>query len=228
MNTSSCVVFVVLFVLKTTDCASSRSTSSSQDESGLSHEAGQVHSTTGGSNLLNQTEPSLTEPSLTEPRLTRPDFAPESNTVCGVTEHNSRFGFITSPNYPRSYDNNQTCLWSIQAPAGHVCYVIFNAFDLEPGPDHSRLSCPFDFLHIFEEFQIEPDNPELVYRHSWGTYCGRNRPPRRSSARPGSTLYFYFRSDVSRRGKGFVLNYQMMVMLCLCEGRCQYLMGQYL
>ena len=40
-------------------------------------------------------------------------------------------GIITTPNYPRNYDNNEDCRYTLLASPGHVIVLTFNDFQLE-------------------------------------------------------------------------------------------------
>lgn len=38
-----------------------------------------------------------------------------------------------SPNYPKHYPNNVTCIWKIQSPKDRHTYLFFHDFELEEG-----------------------------------------------------------------------------------------------
>lgn len=53
--------------------------------------------------------------------------------------------YISSPNYPNSYDNNQECIYHIRRNSSKICYIELTLikFDLEPHAD-----CKFDYLEV--------------------------------------------------------------------------------
>ena len=56
---------------------------------------------------------------------------------------NEKSGEITTPNYPRNYPANFTCIWTVTAPPGYYVQLTFKDFDVEPYED-----CQTDFLEI--------------------------------------------------------------------------------
>uniref|UniRef100_H2ZID0 CUB domain-containing protein n=1 Tax=Ciona savignyi TaxID=51511 RepID=H2ZID0_CIOSA len=131
-----------------------------------------------------------------------------------------RTGFISSPGFPRSYKNNATCLWAIEAPVGYYIRLSFDKFDLEMGVEDAmtgKISCDYDYVYLFEEFYVERrfsstrfENGRSRMRRSWGTYCHNKLPPDITTYSPGSTLFVYFRSDESETGAGFFATFQIM------------------
>jgi len=59
--------------------------------------------------------------------------ATQEDRCSGLITQGSYFGIISTPNYPAPYDNNETCLWSIQVRQGYYLRVSFKEFHLEEG-----------------------------------------------------------------------------------------------
>lgn len=56
------------------------------------------------------------------------------------------YGEITSPNYPKTYPNNNISTWDISVPKGYRVKLNFRLFDLEPSE-----TCQYDFVKVCEE-----------------------------------------------------------------------------
>ena len=52
-------------------------------------------------------------------------------------------GWIISPGFPFSYENNMDCVWDVRAPEGHVVVLTVVNLDLED-PNN----CPYDWLGV--------------------------------------------------------------------------------
>ena len=52
---------------------------------------------------------------------------------------------MTSPNYPRSYPSDLTCVWVIEVASTHVIELEFKTFDIEDSK-----KCKYDTLEIFD------------------------------------------------------------------------------
>ncbi|KAH0809453.1 hypothetical protein GEV33_013339 [Tenebrio molitor] len=111
-------------------------------------------------------------------------------TGCGGSL-NGPTGSIISPNYPEPYSINTECIWKISISTGSLIQVVFSDLDLE---EHS--SCSLDYVEIL-------DGPALNSK-SLGKFCSSNPNLIRSTS---NTLTVKFRSDLSRTGRGFQLQY---------------------
>lgn len=69
-----------------------------------------------------------------------------------------RSGTIQSPSSEGRYKNNENCIWTIQAPIGHVIHLTWLSFNLE-----NNRNCPHDYVKIYESFMSS--NQEII-----GTY----------------------------------------------------------
>ncbi|XP_068906568.1 cubilin-like isoform X2 [Tenebrio molitor] len=111
-------------------------------------------------------------------------------TGCGGSL-NGPTGSIISPNYPEPYSINTECIWKISISTGSLIQVVFSDLDLE---EHS--SCSLDYVEIL-------DGPALNSK-SLGKFCSSNPNLIRSTS---NSLTVKFRSDLSRTGRGFQLQY---------------------
>ncbi|RUS69386.1 hypothetical protein EGW08_022854, partial [Elysia chlorotica] len=97
-------------------------------------------------------------------------------------------GTITTPDYPRNYSNEETCLWRISVERGKVIQLTFHRFAVQ---QHDRCNC--DWVLIYDEFTSRA-NP-------LGKKCGSSNPePIRSK---GNQMFVEFHSDSSRTVTGF-------------------------
>ncbi|XP_071443305.1 cubilin [Hetaerina americana] len=107
---------------------------------------------------------------------------------CGGIMHGN-FGEISSPNYPKQYDNNVECLWEINVGQGyHIGLTIVDRFQLEGGKN-----CSQDFVEVFN-----------FGNDTWtslGRVCGRDLHAPFNST--GNRMKVLFRSNNSTRGDGF-------------------------
>ena len=55
-----------------------------------------------------------------------------------------RQGNLTSPNYPYSYPNDVTCIWTITTTRGDYIHLYFLYFYLEYGGTY----CPYDYVEV--------------------------------------------------------------------------------
>ena len=44
-------------------------------------------------------------------------------------------GYITSPGFPKRYNNYENCSWLVSVPTNNTVLISFKAMDLEPGHD---------------------------------------------------------------------------------------------
>ncbi|KAJ4448569.1 hypothetical protein ANN_10587 [Periplaneta americana] len=125
---------------------------------------------------------------------------------CNSTELDSLNGIISSPNYPLIYPNQTSCTWVINAPPKSLVKISVIDFDIEedakcfypPCCTHTWLSLPQD---------------------GGGTkqFCGKNRPPPIISVSKTKTNIKFHTSKVVRGGRGFQLNYTIILALP-CSG----------
>ncbi|XP_025082100.1 low-density lipoprotein receptor-related protein 8-like isoform X3 [Pomacea canaliculata] len=104
-------------------------------------------------------------------------------------------GSISSPLYPRSYPDNQDCIYVIQAVAGHRVTLQFVVFKLEPGSTPSV--CDHDYVQIRDG--------DSVVSPSVGIYCNSTFRPKVRSTR--NVLWIKFHSDFSVSKPGFEATY---------------------
>lgn len=110
-------------------------------------------------------------------------------------------GILTSPFYPNPYEHSRTCLYEILAPLAKAIYLQFDDFDIE---DTSYPDCDFDFLEIFDGFDV---NSTKV-----GKYCGATIPPAAISSMNAMVLRFETDSSIST--KGFKASYSFIDLKC--------------
>uniref|UniRef100_A0A2C9KDX1 CUB domain-containing protein n=1 Tax=Biomphalaria glabrata TaxID=6526 RepID=A0A2C9KDX1_BIOGL len=106
---------------------------------------------------------------------------------CGET-FNLNTGIITSPNYPRSYNNSQTCIWDITVSEGNVVNLTLTDFDVET---HSN--CYFDGLFVYSEDISE--EPIVTLCHTQNST--------QSVTSESNHMIVLFKSDSSVVGRGF-------------------------
>jgi len=122
---------------------------------------------------------------------------------------------LSSPNYPRPYDDLTDCLWMIQTDFAlgpdFIVKVTFDDFQLEDGSVF--LACDFDSLTFYD------GPPAESYSHLLGKYCGTIHPDVIYST--GRYLYVKFDSDGMTTRRGFSFYYQAVntgvaisVLLC--------------
>uniref|UniRef100_UPI00358E742F cubilin-like isoform X2 n=1 Tax=Myxine glutinosa TaxID=7769 RepID=UPI00358E742F len=59
-------------------------------------------------------------------------------------------GWLVSPGFPLSYENNMDCVWNVRAPVGHVVMLTVLNLDLED-PNN----CPYDWLRVVYTNRIQ-------------------------------------------------------------------------
>ncbi|XP_070846884.1 cubilin [Chaetodon trifascialis] len=98
-------------------------------------------------------------------------------------------GIFTSPNFPNSYDNSQSCIWHITVDPDKVIYLEFEEFALE-----DTQFCTGDFI-------ILQDSLGTI-----GKYCGNVKPQPLVSLTNQMTVYFDSNSKTA--AGGFKANYK--------------------
>ncbi|KAI8777940.1 cubilin, partial [Biomphalaria glabrata] len=106
---------------------------------------------------------------------------------CGET-FNLNTGIITSPNYPRSYNNSQTCIWDITVSEGNVVNLTLTDFDVE-----THRNCYFDGLFVYSEDISE--EPIVTLCHTQNST--------QSVTSESNHMIVLFKSDSSVVGRGF-------------------------
>eukprot|EP00794_Sanderia_malayensis_P006277 gene6277-6998_t len=104
------------------------------------------------------------------------------------------FNLLASYTYP-PYSN---CLWTIEAPRGHVLSLRFTFFDVLPG---ATGRCDEDYVDVY-------DGPVK----SAGRYCNANKPTVLAST--GRFIYMRFTSNHKGHGKGFRVQFQRHSTAC--------------
>lgn len=112
--------------------------------------------------------------------------------VCGG-RFDEEGGVITSPWYPKNYDDNKNCAYDIEAPLGKSIVLNFTDFDVED-------ECSFDSLSIYDGVD---NNSTLI-----GRYCGTEKPPVAVSTM--NHMHLIFQTDVSNTGRGFKAFYSFV------------------
>ncbi|KAL3836256.1 hypothetical protein ACJMK2_021695 [Sinanodonta woodiana] len=112
---------------------------------------------------------------------------------CGGLYHSSS-GFLSSPNWPRSYPHNVECIWDIIVQTGYFVQLIFNPpFDLE-----FHGACDNDYVEVSDSIP----NGTLF---PLGRWCQNIEPPVQSSS--STRMVVKFRSDAFTNGNGFSANW---------------------
>ncbi|XP_072941839.1 cubilin-like [Epargyreus clarus] len=100
-------------------------------------------------------------------------------------------GYIYSPGWPRQYEANKDCKWSISVPVGQQILLNITDFDLERP---LRNKCDLgDYLEI----RNGPSNTAPLI----GTYCGKFQQKQIIST--ANSVYLHFHSDFYLSGNGF-------------------------
>ena len=98
-------------------------------------------------------------------------------------------GIVTSPNFPRAYDNNQLCSTVITAGAGQTVTLSFVTFSVEDANN-----CGFDSLKIYDGSSRGSNR--------LGKFCDTELPATITST--GRSLLLRFRTDDSHTQDGFL------------------------
>ncbi|XP_026748193.2 cubilin [Galleria mellonella] len=122
-------------------------------------------------------------------------------THCGGT-YVKTHGFIYSPGWPKNYEANRDCTWTIKVPAGQQISLNVSQFDLERS---IRNKCDIgDYLEIRNG---ATENAPLI-----GKYCGYFNWKRFIST--GNSLYLHFHSDFYMGGAGFKIEWDGTLQGC--------------
>ncbi|XP_072174323.1 cubilin-like [Diadema setosum] len=102
-------------------------------------------------------------------------------------------GFISSTNWPNSYDQNTECVWVISGPQGSLIRGVFdNTFYIEP-----HESCVYDYVEVRDGSTA---SGSLI-----GQYCGSTAPSPVTTT--GNAMYVRFSTDQSVTHEGFKMTY---------------------
>lgn len=105
--------------------------------------------------------------------------------VCGGKFEDDN-GVITSPWFPKPYEDSKYCAYDIEAPMGKAIVLNFTDFDIE-------YDCDFDSLTIYDG--VDTNSTKI------GTYCGTRMPPAMVSTL--NHIHLVFQTDSSNSGPGF-------------------------
>ncbi|XP_059051310.1 cubilin-like [Achroia grisella] len=124
-----------------------------------------------------------------------------SRSHCGGT-YVKTHGFIYSPDWPKNYEPNRDCVWTIKVPAGQQISLNVSQFDLERS---IRNKCDIgDYLEIRNGATA---NSPLIDK-----YCGHFNWKRFIST--GNSLYLHFHSDFYMGGAGFKIEWDGTLQGC--------------
>ncbi|KAK6644342.1 hypothetical protein RUM43_000609 [Polyplax serrata] len=125
------------------------------------------------------------------------------STICGGN-YFTNMGVIKSPNYPKSYPNDKTCVWVIRVSNGNKIELNFIGFALEGNTLGANKQCIFDYLEVRDGgYESSP----LI-----GRYCGTKAPKRLVSQ--SNLFYLKFRSDSTFPNLGFLINWDGTITGC--------------
>lgn len=108
-------------------------------------------------------------------------------------------GTITSPNYPKRYNHDVTCLWEINVEYGYKIEVLVQDLEIEQSSP-----CQYDFL----AFSTDPSFNTTIMK-----VCHTQQTPTVLTS-DSHKLYIKFKSDESNNGKGFNLTYRSVLSDC--------------
>lgn len=115
----------------------------------------------------------------------------ESGVSCGG-ELFSDQGDLTSPDYPRNYEDNAHCTWTITVPPNYQVMLRFRSFQVEQSHN-----CESDYLEIHDGSN--------AHFPVMGRYCGFQRMNDIVSSSKSLTVVFV--SDASENYRGFSAQY---------------------
>ncbi|XP_040294836.1 complement C1r subcomponent isoform X1 [Bufo bufo] len=116
-------------------------------------------------------------------------------TAAFSTAKTPQHGLISSPNYPKTYPNNQHNTWNITVNQGFHISLKFLVFDLEPSD-----GCNYDYVKVFDD------------KREMGQFCGpkssRSHPGYRLFITHGNQMKIEFHSDFSNEENGSAVFYK--------------------
>lgn len=108
-------------------------------------------------------------------------------------------GSLTSPNYPKRYDHELTCVWEINAEYGHSIVLTVHDFDME-----SSSTCEYDSLTVARDSMFNNTIRKICQSISSPTVITSD----------GHQVFVKFTSDESNNGKGFNITYKTVFSQC--------------
>ncbi|XP_066263200.1 deleted in malignant brain tumors 1 protein-like [Branchiostoma lanceolatum] len=129
---------------------------------------------------------------------------PTSGTRCGGNLTAPPVGFVTSPNYPNDYGNEENCDWTITVPEGNIVRLTFDSFVTE---------ADFDFLFVYDG---DSDTAAPLQRLTGGTSAAYVPPITSTSTQ----MFVRFTSDESVTDQGFEFSYIAKTAVPISNARC--------
>lgn len=129
------------------------------------------------------------------------NFTSHRNGCGGLIE--SQSGTIHSMNYPKNYDNNMDCLWSIKVPMNHRIDLKFLDFDLYSNPSVFDVQEDCDDL-----IKIYDGSDMLNLRNYTWLICPNSNTTQIISS--NSSIVVQFKTDEYGTAKGFKANFSMI------------------
>ncbi|XP_060929641.1 membrane frizzled-related protein isoform X2 [Limanda limanda] len=117
-------------------------------------------------------------------------------------------GHLSSPNHPKPYPHQQSCIWHISVEEGHVITLSFRNFSLE-----TQDVCEFDYVEVHDSIDT---GAGIVL----GRFCGTTFPPDLNSTGPHMTVVFM--ADEGVADSGFNATYQSVSVLDRTCGPSQF------
>lgn len=108
-------------------------------------------------------------------------------------------GVLTSPNYPKKYDHDLTCVWEIVVDYGYSVVLTIEDFDLE-----TSSTCEYDSLTIARD---------SAFNHTIRKIC-QSLIEKTVVTSDGHQVFVKFTSDESHNGKGFKISYKSIFTQC--------------
>ncbi|XP_014916457.1 membrane frizzled-related protein isoform X2 [Poecilia latipinna] len=108
-------------------------------------------------------------------------------------------GYLASPNHPRPYPHQQSCVWHISVDEGHIIKLSFRNFSLE-----TQDVCEFDYVEVH-------DSSSIGAGRVLGRFCGTTFPPDLTSSGPHMTVVFV--ADEGVADSGFNATYRAVSVL---------------
>ncbi|XP_066263203.1 CUB domain-containing protein 2-like [Branchiostoma lanceolatum] len=108
--------------------------------------------------------------------------------ICGRSLTAPPKGYVTSPNYPKNYGNNENCGWTITVPEGSTVSLTVKWVNIEEG---------FDFLNIYDG-----DSSSRIWLRRYTGEVSTN-----SITSISNYMFVKFTSDGGTTAQGFLLSY---------------------
>lgn len=108
-------------------------------------------------------------------------------------------GILTSPNYPKRYEHDITCLWEINVDYGFNIEVTVLELDME-----LSTNCEYDYLDFASDSNFNRTILKMCHSLKIPTVVTSD----------GNKMFIKFNSDDSNSGKGFNLTYKSVISNC--------------